>query len=36
VDVHINRLRDRFEAYATNFKIITLRGLGYKLEVYHD
>jgi two-component system OmpR family response regulator len=36
VDVHINRLRDRFEANATNFKIITLRGLGYKLEVYHD
>jgi two-component system, OmpR family, response regulator len=36
VDVHINRLRDRFEANATNFKIITIRGLGYKLEVYHD
>jgi two-component system OmpR family response regulator len=36
VDVHINRLRDRFETHATNFKIITLRGLGYKLEVYHD
>jgi two-component system OmpR family response regulator len=36
VDVHINRLRDRFEAYTANFKIITLRGLGYKLEVYHD
>jgi two-component system OmpR family response regulator len=36
VDVHINRLRDRFAAYEANFKIITLRGLGYKLEVYHD
>jgi two-component system OmpR family response regulator len=36
VDVHINRLRDRFAVYEANFKIITLRGLGYKLEVYHD
>jgi two-component system, OmpR family, response regulator len=36
IDVHINRLRDRFEAFAAHFKIITLRGLGYKLEVYHD
>jgi DNA-binding response OmpR family regulator len=36
VDVHINRLRDRFEGYSAFFKIITLRGLGYKLEVYHD
>jgi two-component system OmpR family response regulator len=36
VDVHINRLRDRFAGYSAFFKIITLRGLGYKLEVYHD
>jgi two-component system OmpR family response regulator len=36
VDVHINRLRDRLEGYSAFFKIITLRGLGYKLEVYHD
>jgi two-component system OmpR family response regulator len=36
IDVHINRLRDRFEAFSAHFKIITLRGLGYKLEVYHD
>jgi DNA-binding response OmpR family regulator len=36
VDVHINRLRDRFDGYSAFFKIITLRGLGYKLEVYHD
>jgi DNA-binding response OmpR family regulator len=35
VDVHINRLRDRFEAYSAIFRIITLRGLGYRLEVYH-
>jgi DNA-binding response OmpR family regulator len=35
VDVHINRLRDRFEAYSSIFRIITLRGLGYRLEVYH-
>jgi two-component system OmpR family response regulator len=36
IDVHINRLRDRFEVFSAHFKIITLRGLGYKLEVYHD
>jgi two-component system OmpR family response regulator len=36
IDVHINRLRDRLEAFSAHFKIITLRGLGYKLEVYHD
>jgi two-component system OmpR family response regulator len=36
VDVHINRLRDRFERYSEAFKIVTLRGVGYKLEVYHD
>jgi two-component system OmpR family response regulator len=36
IDVHINRLRDRFEDFSGHFKIITLRGLGYKLEVYHD
>jgi DNA-binding response OmpR family regulator len=36
IDVYINRLRDRLEALSAHFKIITLRGLGYKLEVYHD
>lgn len=36
VDVHINRLRDRFDRYSADFKIVTLRGVGYKLEVYHD
>lgn len=30
VDVHINRLRDRFKA-STGFEIITIRGLGYKV-----
>ncbi|MBM7564183.1 response regulator transcription factor [Paenibacillus sacheonensis] len=36
VDVHIKRLRERFAAYEGKFKIVTLRGLGYRLEVYHD
>ncbi|WP_239614670.1 response regulator transcription factor [Cohnella mopanensis] len=34
VDTHVKRLRDRFGAYEEDFKIITLRGLGYRLEVY--
>ena len=29
VDVHINRLRDRFKA-STDFQLVTVRGLGYK------
>jgi two-component system OmpR family response regulator len=37
IDVHIKRLRERFEAHAPLFKIVTLRGLGYRLEVVnHD
>lgn len=33
VDVHINRLRDRLPfSTKTNFKITTIRGLGYRLE----
>ncbi|SFJ68595.1 DNA-binding response regulator, OmpR family, contains REC and winged-helix (wHTH) domain [Paenibacillus sp. UNC496MF] len=36
VDVHIKRLRERFTAYEDQFKIATLRGLGYRLEVLHD
>ncbi|MBO7744564.1 response regulator transcription factor [Paenibacillus sp. MWE-103] len=36
VDVHIKRLRERFSAYEDQFKIATLRGLGYRLEVLHD
>lgn len=33
VDVHIKRLRERVEAI-DQFKIITVRGLGYKAEIY--
>ncbi len=33
LDVHINRLRDRFPAERYGFKISTVRGLGYRLEV---
>jgi DNA-binding response OmpR family regulator len=36
IDTHIKRLRDRFGAYESDFRIVTLRGLGYRLEVYHD
>ncbi|EPY09029.1 two component transcriptional regulator [Paenibacillus alvei TS-15] len=33
VDVHINRLRERFPETEHGFKIKTIRGLGYRLEV---
>ena len=33
LDVHINRLRDRFPEKQFGFKITTVRGLGYRLEV---
>jgi two-component system, OmpR family, response regulator len=33
LDVHINRLRERFTAEKYSFKITTIRGLGYRLEV---
>jgi DNA-binding response OmpR family regulator len=33
LDVHINRLRERFPEAESGFKIKTLRGLGYRLEV---
>jgi DNA-binding response OmpR family regulator len=33
LDVHINRLRERFPAEIFHFKITTIRGLGYRLEV---
>ncbi|WP_318614515.1 response regulator transcription factor [Sporosarcina sp. YIM B06819] len=33
VDVHINRLRERFPEATSYFKISTIRGLGYRLEV---
>lgn len=36
VDVHIKRLRERFEEFESDFKIVTIRGLGYRLEVYPD
>jgi DNA-binding response OmpR family regulator len=32
LDVHINRLRERFPENRHSFKIKTLRGLGYRLE----
>ncbi|TWT25842.1 response regulator transcription factor [Planomicrobium sp. CPCC 101110] len=36
VDVHIKRLRERFAGHESDFKIVTIRGLGYRLEVYQD
>ena len=30
---HINRLRERFPAERCGFRIATVRGLGYRLEV---
>ena len=33
LDVHINRLRERFPQEKHSFKITTIRGLGYRLEV---
>lgn len=33
VDVHIKRLRERFESLTEEFRIATIRGLGYRLEV---
>ncbi|WP_138753921.1 response regulator transcription factor [Paenibacillus sinopodophylli] len=32
LDVHINRLRERFMAWNVSVKITTIRGLGYRLE----
>lgn len=32
VDVHIKRLRDRFPEEKYRFRIVTIRGLGYRLE----
>lgn len=34
VDVHIKRLRERFAEFEADFRIVTIRGLGYRLEVY--
>jgi two-component system, OmpR family, response regulator len=36
VDTHIKRLRERFGDYTADFKIVTLRGLGYRLEAGYD
>ncbi|WP_338555086.1 response regulator transcription factor [Paenibacillus sp. KS-LC4] len=36
VDTHVKRLRERFAAYEQDFKIVTIWGLGYRLEVYRD
>lgn len=36
VDVHIKRLRKRFAEFESAFRIVTIRGLGYRLEVYRD
>jgi len=36
VDVHIKRIRDRFADHESDFRIVTLRNLGYRLEVYRD
>jgi DNA-binding response OmpR family regulator len=33
LDVHINRLRERFSEEQHSFRITTIRGLGYRLEV---
>jgi len=33
LDVHISRLRERFPVEISGFKITTVRGLGYRLEV---
>ena len=33
LDVHIGRIRERFPTEASGFKIMTVRGLGYRLEV---
>src|SRR5690625_2312132 len=33
LNVHIKRLREKFHPLTTDFKITTVRGVGYKLEV---
>ena len=33
LDVHINRLRERFDETLCGFRISTVRGLGYRLEI---
>jgi len=33
LDVHVGRLRDRFPPERFGFQILTIRSLGYRLEV---
>ncbi|MFP3359506.1 helix-turn-helix domain-containing protein [Planococcus sp. SIMBA_143] len=33
VNVHIKRVRERLGAVTSSIKIVTVRGIGYKLEV---
>lgn len=36
IDVHIKRLRERFAMAGRDFSIVTVRGIGYKLEVHEQ
>ena len=36
VDVHINRLRDRYPEAQSGIRIVAVRGLGYRLELCHE
>ncbi|WP_028973018.1 response regulator transcription factor [Spirochaeta cellobiosiphila] len=36
VDVHINRLRDKFPSALAGFEIQTIRGLGYKVKIIDE
>lgn len=36
VDVHVNRLRERFPEQRFRFRIVTIRGLGYRLEACQE
>lgn len=35
VNVHVNRLRKRFEAWP-EFEIVAIRGIGYKAVIHHE
>jgi DNA-binding response OmpR family regulator len=36
VDVHINRIRERFPEESFGYRITAIRGLGYRLEIGHE
>ncbi|MFC6333554.1 response regulator transcription factor [Paenibacillus septentrionalis] len=36
IDVHVKRLRERFSVLTDQIEIVTVRGLGYRLQVKHD